>query len=89
MWIDLSAFSAETRTANEQDSSGIVKEIRTDSLRRTKREIVIRELVSKVGEPHSEKKIDKDIERLDRLGIFSDVRIEPIQEVDGIILISS
>ncbi len=82
----MSAVSATTRTANEQGSSGIVKEIRTDSLHRTKREIVIRELVSKVGEPHSEMKIDKDIERLDRLGIFSDVKIEPIQETDGIIL---
>jgi len=80
------SVSAGPRNADGQDPSGIVKEIRTDSLRRTRREIVIRELVSKVGEPYSEQNTDKDIERLDRLGIFSDIRIEPVQEADGIIL---
>jgi outer membrane protein insertion porin family len=43
-------------------------------------------LVSKVGEPYLEEYAKKDLERLDRLGIFSSIQIHPIEEDDGIIL---
>jgi outer membrane protein assembly factor BamA len=68
------------------DSAKILKEIRVSELRYTDRDIVTRELVSKVGEPYLEANAEKDLERLDRLGIFSSIEINPIEEDDGVIL---
>ena len=70
----------------EQLYGKTVKEIRISNLRYTKREIIIRELASQVGEPYLKNSAEEDTKRLDRLGIFSDVKIEPIEEGDGVIL---
>jgi len=63
-----------------------VKEIRISNLRYTKREIIIRELASQVGEPYLKENAEKDAKRLDHLGVFSAVTIEPIEERDGVVL---
>jgi outer membrane protein assembly factor BamA len=65
----------------------VVKEIRIEGLRRTKRAIVVRELASRVGEPYLEKNARKDPERLDRLRVFSESNIEVLEEPDGVILV--
>ena len=63
-----------------------VKEIRISKLRYTKREIIIRELASRVGEPYLKKNAEKDAKRLDQLGIFSAFTIEAIEEGDEVVL---
>ena len=63
-----------------------VKEIRISKLRFTKPEIIRRELVSQVGTPYLEENARKDVEKLDRLRIFSSINIEPIEENGKIIL---
>lgn len=68
------------------DSAKILKEIRISELRYTDRDVVARELVSKVGSPYLANNADEDLERLERLGIFSSIQIKPIEEDDGIIL---
>jgi outer membrane protein assembly factor BamA len=63
-----------------------VKEIRISALRYTKPAIIIRELASQVGEPYLKENTEKDAKRLDQLGIFSAIKIEPIEEGDGVVL---
>ena len=64
-----------------------VPEIRISKLRFTDEDVVTRELASKVGEPYSEEKLNKDLKGLERLGIFSAIEIRPIEEEDtGVIL---
>jgi outer membrane protein assembly factor BamA len=63
-----------------------VREIRIGRLRYTDPEIMIRELASQVGEPYLKENADKDAQRLDRLGIFSAIKIEPIEEGNGVVL---
>ncbi len=75
------AFSTDKAPA-----SNLVKEIRISDLKYTKPETIARELISRVGEPYNKQNIKKDIERLDRLGIFSAIDIQPIDETDGVIL---
>ncbi len=64
-----------------------VKEIRISQLRYTDREIIIRELASRVGEPYLKENAEKDLKRLDRLGICSAIKIEPLEEGDGVVLV--
>ncbi|MCH8015762.1 MAG: hypothetical protein IH917_03965, partial [Acidobacteria bacterium] len=84
-------------TAAEQDSVSpsdaekqlygkTVKEIRISRLRYTQREIIIRELASRVGEPYLKENAEKDAKRLDQLGIFSAITIEAIEEGDEVVL---
>jgi len=63
-----------------------VKEIRISDLRFTKPEIITRELASKVGEPYKQENGEKDLERLDRLGIFSSIEVKAFQENDEIVV---
>lgn len=64
----------------------IIKEIRISELKYTKEQIVTRELVSKVGEPFTRKTVQSDKANLDRLGIFSSVEIQALQEGEQVIL---
>ena len=83
--------TAEQDTVSPTDVNQLygktVKEIRISRLRYTKREIIIRELASRVGEPYLKENAEKDAQRLDRLGICSAVRIEPIEDGDGVVLV--
>ena len=64
-----------------------LKEIRISELRYTQREIIIRELASRLGEPYLKENAEKDGKRLDQLGIFSDITIEAIEEEDEVVLV--
>jgi outer membrane protein assembly factor BamA len=64
----------------------VLKRIEISGLRHTKREIVIRELASKVGEPYLAVNAEKDPERLDRLGVFSSTKFLAVAEGDGVLL---
>lgn len=63
-----------------------VVDIRVEGLRRTSREFVLNQMASRVGEPDSEAKRRRDILYLDRLGIFSLIRIEPERTPEGVVL---
>ena len=59
----------------------VIEELRIESidvsgLKRTKREVVMRELTIKPGELYQEKKLYKDIDKITAIGIFSDVRFD-------------
>ncbi len=64
----------------------MVKEIRIDNLRYTRRDLVLRELASKEGEPYLEENASKDLERLDRLRVFSSYEIRPVEVDGGVVL---
>ena len=83
-------FADVTLLAQDSDDSlygKTVKEIRITGLHLTKRYIVTRELASQVGKPYLRENAEKDLMRLERLGLFSDIKICPIEEEDGVILI--
>ena len=69
-----------------QSAGKRVKEIRISELKYTKRETVVRELASRVGEAFRSENIEKDKERLDRLGIFSSIEIQAIEDNDEIVI---
>ncbi|MCK4821696.1 BamA/TamA family outer membrane protein, partial [bacterium] len=64
----------------------IIKEIRIKGLKHTKKYIVKRELLSKVGNPLLKENLSKEYKRLDLLDIFSSINIQLSIDEDGIIL---
>jgi outer membrane protein insertion porin family len=65
----------------------IVKEIRITGAESMREYIVRRELASTIGEPYTAANAAKDYERLDNLGIFSDIDLVA-QEEDGVVVIT-
>ena len=76
--------------ASEQDTVGTegrtIKEIRIEGARRTKDFVIHRELRSRVGSRYEERTAKEDVERLDRLRLFSSIQIIPIQTPGGVVL---
>jgi len=64
----------------------IVTEIRVTGLKTTKPYIVERELRTKVGEPFTEENEQKDYESLDRLQIFSEIKIYTAMGEKGLVV---
>lgn len=83
----ISLYPQVNQRTNDIPYGKIIKEIRIEGLKRTKKHIVTRELISKVGEPLSKENLDKDYTRLERLDIFIDIQTETVVEEDGVILI--
>ena len=71
----------------EQLYGKTLKEIRISELRFTKREIIIRQLASRLGEPYLKENAEKDVKRLDQLEIFSAITIEAIEEGNEVVLV--
>lgn len=63
-----------------------LKEIRITGARFTDHDIILRELVSKVGHPYTKENLEKDFARLDRLDIFSSIDLKPVLEKNEVIL---
>jgi outer membrane protein assembly factor BamA len=63
-----------------------VVDIRVEGVQRTPREFVVNQMASRAGEPDSEAKRRLDFLYLDRLGIFSLIRIEPEPAPGGVVL---
>ncbi len=80
-------YTASSTRAQEADDSHvygqIVTDIRVIGLETTKSYVVDRELATKVGEPFTKENEQKDYERLDRLQIFSEVKIYTSLDNDG------
>jgi len=64
----------------------IIREIRIAGLRHTRETIVREQLLSEVGQRYQAERTVHDIERLDRLGVFSAIDIRPVPLVDGVAL---
>jgi outer membrane protein insertion porin family len=63
-----------------------IKEIRIIGAKWTREYVITREMLSKVGQPYSALKVQKDYQHLDRLGIFSEIEIRPIENEGEVIL---
>ncbi len=77
--------SAKASGTNEMYGKPL-KEIRISGARYTDTHILTRELASKVGQPYLKENAEKDYARLDRLDIFSSVKITPLLENDSVAL---
>ena len=72
--------------ANDTLYGKVLKEIRITGARRTDVDIITRELASQIGEPYLKINADKDYARLDKLDIFSYVKIQPAEAEAGVVL---
>jgi len=86
-WIFL--FFSIPKPASASDSKlygRVLKDIRVTGARFTDREIIVRELASKIGKPYLRKNAAKDFARLDNLDIFSYVEVQPVGEAGAVVL---
>jgi len=72
--------------ANDTLYGKVLKEIRITGARRTDVDIITRELASQIGEPYLKVNAEKDYARLDKLDIFSYVKIQPLEAEAGVAL---
>jgi outer membrane protein insertion porin family len=87
--ILLMLCDSSAAAAQEEDShvyGRIVAEIRVIGLKTTKVDIVERELKTRVGEPFTRENEQKDYESLDRLQIFSEIKIYPALGDAGLVV---
>lgn len=77
-------FAQSSTTSSSPEP--IVKAIQLSPLQYTNEKIVRAALVSQVGQPHRAENVHLDMERLDRLGFFSDADVEVIHEDDDVVL---
>jgi outer membrane protein insertion porin family len=76
------------RAAEAQDQEGrIIDEIRITGARHTREHTIFRELVSRRGEPFNRDNLSEDYANLDALGIFSEIRIYPIEDQGNLVLV--
>ena len=90
LWAALVLTLCSGRAAAQPDPDEpygkIVKEIRLPELKWTKEHVILRELVSKVGEVYTKENAELDLERLDRLDLFASFDIRAIPSGDQVIL---
>jgi outer membrane protein assembly factor BamA len=79
-------WTAQDGTAAEAADGRIVREIRIEGLRRTRRETVLRQLSTRPGEPYRAGAAEADKQLLDRLWIFSAIDVAPRVESGGVTL---
>ena len=71
----------------ERDAQGLtVTEIDLVGLEHTREQVVLRELVNQVGRPYRTGDARRSQTRLERLGVFSAVAVEPRPRADGLVL---
>ena len=89
-WITVVLALCPGRAAAQPDPDEpygkIVKEIRLPELKWTKEHVILRELVSKVGEVYTRENAELDLERLDRLDLFASFDIRAVRSGDQVIL---
>jgi outer membrane protein insertion porin family len=82
LWLLL--CTAQDGLAEELAHGRIVRDIRIEGLKRTRRETVLRQMSAKVGEPYRAGTAAHDRELLDRLTIFSAIEVIPRAEGDEV-----
>ena len=87
LWSFILSVTAGATAQDDQSLWGrTLMRIEISGLRHTKRDVVIRELASKEGEPYLAVNAERDTERLDRLGVFNSVKFRAIGEGEGVVL---
>ena len=76
----LPASSLAAAEKYEEFTGSTVSDIRIVGAENTKERIILRELLVRIGDAFDPEKIKKDLESLDRLGVFSDIKIYPIDD---------
>ncbi|MBM3792022.1 MAG: hypothetical protein FJW35_16960, partial [Acidobacteria bacterium] len=85
VWL-LALFALTPSFGSQDHHRPLIREIRIAGLRHTRESVVREQLVCEVGRPYDPTTVQKDIERLDRLGVFSSIEIQPVTVTDGIVL---
>jgi outer membrane protein insertion porin family len=80
-------FSASILLAAQTAAPKRIKAIRIVGNKRTQDIILQRELSSLIGQPFLKDYADFTVNRLDRLRIFSGIKVTPVEEEDGIVLV--
>ncbi|MCP5114537.1 MAG: hypothetical protein GY953_27225, partial [bacterium] len=71
--------------ASEADLEGkTIQEITITGLRSIRETYVRDRLASRVGEPYSEEKAERDRQRLDRFGVFRSIEMEAVAVAEGV-----
>jgi len=83
--LALSVSPASAAGGGEPESP-TVQQIAFSGLRRTNEAFLRKRLVSRIGESFDARKAREDRERLDRLGIFSAIEVQPVYREDEVIL---
>ena len=84
--LSFSKLAAAVQEAPVNVEGKIIQKIKIQGLKRTREYIVTRELLSAVGEPLSQKNVEREMQRWERLDIFSDIQYETKVENDKVIL---
>ena len=84
--LALCSGRAAAQPDRDQPYGKVVREIRLPKLKWTKEHVILRELVSKVGEVYTRDNAASDLERLDRLDLFASFDIRAIPSGDQVIL---
>jgi len=90
LWVCLFLIFSNQGYASENppDPYGkAIKEIQLVGLKRTKEYVVNRELLSKVGEPCLQEKLNREHQNLELLDIYSQIEIKPFLEQDSVIIV--
>jgi len=89
-WLLFAAHSTNLSAQNPLGPSipdgGRVEQIHVLGLNRVQEAVVLRQMKSQVGGLYSASNVEKDHERLDRMGLFSGIAIEVSPGTNGIIL---
>jgi hypothetical protein len=64
----------------------IIDEIRVVGAGHTREYIITRELASRPGQPLTSVNLGKDRESLDGLGVFSQIKLDPVEEGEKLVL---
>ncbi len=83
----LAPTTVVAQAGDESPYGAIAKEIILEGLRKTREHIVTRELVSRVGEPYLEANARKELARLWRIDLFSDITVDPRVEGDSVTVV--
>ena len=77
---------AQSKPITEELEGKNIEQILVQGLRKVPEATVLRQMKSKVGEPHSASNEAKDRERLDRMAVFSKIAIDARPGTHGVIL---
>ncbi|MFH1572564.1 MAG: BamA/TamA family outer membrane protein [Acidobacteriota bacterium] len=85
VWL-LALFALTPSFGGQDHPQPLIREIRISGLQHTRESVVREQLVCEVGRPYDPTTVQKDIERLDRLGVFSSIEIQPVTVTGGIVI---
>ena len=74
-WVVVKIWGVKISALIEERKASKIDKIIIKGLKKTREEAVLRELLFKSGDPYNQRKIDRSIQRLRSIGIFSSIDI--------------